>query len=62
MRTARARYHKALKDIKKMKMNSVEKRTAEAISDNNQSHLWKEIDKVTPYRLVYSIIDVADNC
>ncbi len=35
---------------------------AEAISDNNQWHVWTEIDKVTPSsRLVSSTIDGADS-
>ncbi len=62
MRTARARYHKAVKDIKKEEDELRRKRMAEAISDNNQCHLWNEIDKVTPSsRLVSSTIDGADS-
>ncbi len=35
---------------------------AEAISDNNQCHLWNEIEIVTPSnRLVSSTIDGADS-
>ncbi len=35
---------------------------AKVISDNNQCHMWNEIDKVTPSsRLVSSTIDGADS-
>ncbi len=35
---------------------------ADSITDNNQCHLWNEIDKVTPCsRLVSSTIDGADS-
>ncbi len=62
MRTARARYHKTVKDILKNEDELCIKRMAEAISDNNQCHLWNEIDKVTPSSiLVSSTIDSADS-
>ncbi len=62
MKTVRARYHKAVKDIKKIEDELLRKRMAKAINHNNQCHLWNEIDKVTPSsRVVSSNIDSADS-
>ncbi len=49
MRIARARYHKAVKDIFKKNEDELHRRrTAEAVSANHQCHLWNEVDKMTP--------------
>ena len=58
MRATRARYHKAVKDVKRQEDDLRRQRLAEAISNNSQRHLWRETKRMTPRsNIMSSVID-----
>ena len=60
MRRTRAAYHYAVRDIEKNTQNIVRQKFAEAVLQNNDRNLWKEVHKIQGKRSCYG--SSVDDC